>query len=128
MTSSKASPRISDCWRMSSSRRSPAPLMTTERRTAGMVSIALTSARMGCRVVDEVGPRLLDDRPVVAQRPGGGGGGNGVFDLEADAAVAGQRHVGQRHPVFLAAFAEDDGVALDINDALALGEVRGQHR
>jgi hypothetical protein len=30
--------------------------------------------------------------------------------------------------VFLAAFATDDGVALDINDALALGAMRGEHR
>jgi hypothetical protein len=28
------------CWRMSSSRRSPAPLMTTLRRSAGMRSTA----------------------------------------------------------------------------------------
>ena len=41
-----ALPRMAVCSRMSSSRRSPAPLMTTERRLAGMPSTAETSARM----------------------------------------------------------------------------------
>ncbi|MOA53782.1 hypothetical protein D3C78_1772950 [compost metagenome] len=44
ITSSKAWPRIAVWSRMSESRRSPAPLMTTERLLAGMVSTADTSA------------------------------------------------------------------------------------
>ena len=43
-TSSNAAPRISVWRRRSMSRRSPAPLMTTLRRLAGIVSTASTSA------------------------------------------------------------------------------------
>src|SRR5574343_1066985 len=81
----------------------------------------------GHRVADEVGQRAFDDRPLVAERPAGGGGSHGVIDLEADGAVAGQRHVGQRNALFLAAFAEDDRVSLDVNDPLALRPGGGQH-
>jgi hypothetical protein len=46
ITSSNAAPRITVCSRMSSSRRSPAPLMTTLRRLPGRASTACTRARM----------------------------------------------------------------------------------
>jgi hypothetical protein len=44
--SSKAAPRMTVCSRMSSSRRSPAPLITTERRWPAVRPRPATRARM----------------------------------------------------------------------------------
>ena len=96
-----------------------------QRRTLVIEHIEAT--RGGLRVVDKAGQGLLSDLPVNTQRPGCCNSGHGIFDLEADRAITCQRNVGERDLMFLAAFATDDGIALDINNALALGAMRGEN-
>src|SRR6218665_836553 len=154
MTSSNAAPKIALCWRMSSSRRSPAALITTLRRlpdAASMASTALASARIAAGVGAEAGvgngggARVVHDveapggvvavvdkaRQAAAQRlprqahaPGGGHGGHHVVDLEGDRAVARDRHVAQMDGLAPRAFRGHDAVAIDIHGAVALGAVR----
>ena len=116
-TSSNALPRMRVWSRMSSSRRSPAPQITTERRLAGMrfdgvhqrldrvrvVAVVgdhgralvvehVEAARRVVALADEGVQAQADRVPVDADGPGRGHRGHRVLDLEADHAAAGDRH------------------------------------
>ena len=99
-----------------------------DQRGAAVVEHVEAAGR-GVGVVDEAGQAARGSMSqAMPSAQAGGDGGHGVLDLEADGAVAGERDVGQRDAVLELALGGDDGVALDEDDALALGAVGGQHR
>ena len=92
-------------------------------RAAVIEQIETARGRRG--VVDEAGQPVTDDAPVKTKRPAGTDRGHGIFDLEANGAVGRDWNVGEFQAFLEFALLGDDGVAVEIDDAFALGAVHG---
>nr|GEU28368.1 hypothetical protein [Tanacetum cinerariifolium] len=82
------------------------------------------------RVVGVVGKRAqaeADRVPADAHAPRGGDGRHHVIDLEADGAVAGDRHFRQGDASLVLAFGGDQVAIFHVHGAAALRQVRGDH-
>ena len=98
-----------------------------DQRRASIVE-EVEAAWRRCGIVNKAGETGVNDVPVKPERPAGAECSHRVLDLEADRAVGGDRYPRERDAVRKTALAGDDGVAVEIDDALAEGAMRGHDR